>query len=136
MHRKRYSLITGEWIDYFSIPGGGIEKGELPERAVARELQEEMGLRLSDIEYIAHCQSNNFEHHVFTAQVPENDIPVLQADSEEAIFYHTEKNQFIPEWVDISKLTPKNLRYYHGYLPLIQRLHKGEIIEEVVEIVS
>lgn len=136
MHRKRYSLITGEWIDYYSIPGGGIEKGEPPEVAVARELNEEMGLIIRKIKPVAHCLSRNFEHHVFTAEAEPDKEPVLQPDSEEAVYHHTEKNQFIPEWVRVDVLTSENLRYYAGYLSLIHRLNQGENIDKVVEIES
>ncbi|MEO5499206.1 MAG: NUDIX domain-containing protein [Candidatus Saccharimonadales bacterium] len=136
MHRRRHSLITGAWIDYYSIPGGGLEKDELPEVAVARELKEEMGLHLLDIKHVAHCLSRNFEHHVYTAKVESGSAPMLQPDSEEAVYHHTDKNQFIPEWVSVNELTRDNLRYYAGYLSLIHRLHEGESIDEVVEIES
>lgn len=136
MHRKRYSRITGEWIDYYSIPGGGIEEDELPEVAVARELNEEMGLLIRNIKPVAHCLSRNFEHHVFTADAEPNKVPKLQPDSEEAVYHHTDKNQFIPEWVSVDLLTKDNLRYYGGYLPLIHKLNQGENIDEVVEIES
>lgn len=136
MHRKRFSRISGDWIDYYSIPGGGIEKEEPPEVAVARELQEEMGLMLGNITYVAHCLAKNYEHHIYTASVNAESIPVLQSDSEEALYHQTDDNQFIPEWIAIQDLTTDNLRYYAGYLPLIHRLNKGETIKEVVEIVS
>lgn len=136
MHRKRYSLISGDWVEYFSIPGGGIEKNELAKNAVIREMREEMGLHIENVKPIAHSVSNNFEHHVFTATVPAGEDPQLQLDSEEAIYHHNDKNQFIPKWIEIDTLTKNNLRYYANYLPLIHRLNKGEKINEVVEISS
>ena len=44
----RHSYGTGWW----SFPGGGIKKGELPEQAVEREIKEELGIELNNIEYI------------------------------------------------------------------------------------
>ncbi len=130
------TALFGEWIEYYSIPGGGIETGELPQQAVAREMREEMGLVIDTIKPVAHCLSKNFEHFVFTASVAPGTVPQLQADSEEALYHHTDRNQFIPKWVDVSILTSDNLRYYANYLPLIHRLNKGEEINEFVEISS
>ena len=40
--RRRYEPLKGEW----SLPGGGVEVGETLEAAVAREMEEETGLRV------------------------------------------------------------------------------------------
>ncbi len=37
---------TGALTDQFFLPGGGVEPGELPEEAAARELREESGLEI------------------------------------------------------------------------------------------
>lgn len=130
--RKRYSRKTGEWIEYYSIPGGGIDKGESPEAAVVRELYEEMGIRIKLGDLVAHRISAHFEHHVFTAEIIEGE-PHLMLDSEEAQIMH-DNNQFIVRWVPVSELTKENLRYYCDYLELIQQLAAGEQPHEVLRI--
>lgn len=35
--------------DLFMLPGGGVERGEAPEAAAAREMMEELGCRVSDL---------------------------------------------------------------------------------------
>ena len=40
--KRRYEPLKGEW----SLPGGGVEVGETLEAAVAREMEEETGLRV------------------------------------------------------------------------------------------
>ncbi len=130
--RKRYSRKTGEWIEYYSIPGGGIDKGESPEDAALRELYEEMGVRIKLGDLVAHRIGKFFEHYVFTADIVEGE-PQLMLDSEEAE-HMSERNQFIVTWVPITELTKENLRYYCDYLELIQQLGAGQKPSKVLNI--
>ncbi len=45
---------------YFSFPGGGVDKGESYEQAAAREMEEELGLRVKVLRKVAdvHFQGN------------------------------------------------------------------------------
>ena len=130
--RKRHSRKTGEWIEYYSIPGGGIDKGESPEDAAIRELHEEMGVHIKLGRLVAHRISRFFEHYVFTADITDGE-PHLMMDSEEAA-HMGEHNQFIVKWVPIEELTKENLRYYCDYLELIQQLAAGQESSEVLNI--
>lgn len=135
MQRKRFSMKSGEWIEYYSIPGGGIERGEAPETAVVRELKEEMGVDIRVISQVAHRQGKRFEHFIYSAEmVDPTQQPILMPDSEEALDWHTETNQFIPTWVDVYALTKENLRYYSDYLELIHQLAEGRHPDEVLSI--
>ena len=130
--RKRHSRKTGEWIEYYSIPGGGIDKGETPEDAAIRELYEEMGVRIKLDKLVAHRVGKFFEHYVFTAEITDGE-PHLMLNSEEAA-HMSERNQFIVQWVPIENLTKESLRYYCDYLELIQRLAAGDNPSEVLSI--
>lgn len=135
MLRKRYSLKTGEWIEYYSIPGGGIERGEAPETAVVRELKEEMGVDITVIRQVAHRRARNFEHYVYMADmIDPTQQPALMPDSEEALDWHTQSNQFIPIWVEVSQLTQENLRYYSDYLDMIVSIADGTHPVGVIDI--
>jgi 8-oxo-dGTP pyrophosphatase MutT (NUDIX family) len=132
--RKRYSQKTGEWIEYYSIPGGGIDKGESPEEAAKRELLEEMGVEVGLASLVAHRRSSTFEHYIFHGHIRRG-TPRLMLDSEEAHFMN-EYNQFIVEWVEVSTLTKDKLRYYSDYYELICRLADGERPTEVLQITA
>jgi ADP-ribose pyrophosphatase YjhB (NUDIX family) len=64
----------------FVLPGGGINRGEMPEAAAAREVKEEVGLEVAAVQFVA-CYSNRSEGHrdtihLFTARadgVPQAD---------------------------------------------------------------
>lgn len=130
--RKRRSRKTGEMIEYYSIPGGGIDAGERPEDAAVRELKEEMGIDISLGPLVAHRLARHFEHYVYRGSIVSG-IPTLQLDSEEAASMH-ELNQFVVEWVPVSTLTADSLRYYADYLELIQQIAAGQIPDSVLQI--
>ena len=135
MQRKRLDRQSKGWIEYFSIPGGGIETGEKPEAAAVRELKEEMGLDIRLVSQVAHRAGSRFEHYVYLAElVDPSRKPVLMPDSEEALYWHTETNQFIPSWVEVDTLTPQNLHYYAEYLELIQQIARGEKPQTILHI--
>ena len=135
MQRKRLDRQSKGWIEYYSIPGGGIEAGEKPEAAAVRELKEEMGLAIRILSQVAHRSGGRFEHFVYLAELADPaQKPALMPDSEEALYWHTETNQFIPGWVEVDSLTPQNLHYYAEYLGLIQQLARGEKLQDVLHI--
>lgn len=130
--RRRFSRKTGEWIEYYSIPGGGLDPRESPESAAVRELREEMGVTVELDQFVAHRTAQKFEHYVYTAHIVSGE-PSLQLDSEEAA-HMSEANQYIVHWADISQLSKENMRYYADYLELIQGLAQGIKPEAVLRI--
>ena len=55
----RLALVYSVRDRYFKFPGGGIHQGEDPENALVREVKEETGLDVTDIEY-DRCQPWSF----------------------------------------------------------------------------
>ncbi len=64
-HEGKVLLATDRGRDRYSLPGGGIQPGESPISAVARELYEETGLSADKIEPVFTHRSKTQEHVVF-----------------------------------------------------------------------
>lgn len=49
VHEGKLLVVKhGEFFDYYALPGGKLEKGENPEECMIREIQEELGVIISN----------------------------------------------------------------------------------------
>ena len=72
----RVLLVRDKWRPAFMLPGGGIDQGEKPEVAVARELQEETTLTTTAVQYLFTHDGKYNHHHVFSVQV-DGDVDIV-----------------------------------------------------------
>ena len=112
--------------DYYTLPGGGIEKGEEDYEAAVREVQEELGLavRLEDFLGMAGKQS------VFLARVENR--PSLTLSGPE-LAKASEDNTYTPLWVPLEQLVSLRvhsrdvksmlLHYLPRWLPAVALSH-------------
>jgi 8-oxo-dGTP pyrophosphatase MutT (NUDIX family) len=101
MHRRK----PGK--DYYVIPGGDIEKGEIPEIAVLREAKEETNLNM-EIDFLFF----EFDSEVFSRH--ENFFVMKNISGEEKIgepekSWENKSNRYNLEWIDLKKLSEVNL---------------------------
>jgi 8-oxo-dGTP diphosphatase len=66
----RILLMRGPSLEAYLMPGGGIEAGETPVEAVARELREETGLVANRLEFLFRWESVTNRHHAFLIEAP------------------------------------------------------------------
>lgn len=112
----------GKTVRFWVTPGGEIEPGEEPEEAAARELYEELGLRLSLIGPVHQESGGEYVHlgervrneDVFFATVCERDAPKLAGVTPDEVQLMQEIRWWSPEM-----LAETNESVYPAQLPEI-----------------
>lgn len=72
---QRLLLVRDRGRSTYALPGGGIEDGELPIVAAARELLEETGLEATAIRYLFTFEGKYNDHHLYEVEA-EGDVVV------------------------------------------------------------
>lgn len=102
MHRENST-------EYYTFPGGGIDKGETNGQAAAREIFEETSVVI-EIEkqvYELHFE-NGDTHYYFLGRYIEGE-PALQFGTGEYIANKLGFNKYTPQWMPIEQLTDLTL---------------------------
>ena len=122
-------LLTRQW-DGYSLIGGGVEKGEMIEELIVREVKEETGLTIMPDKIIhqattffkrnAEAQANQsiqlyFTHSQLHGQINNDNI----TDSEKTYTNGT------PEWVDLDKIDGINFRHSVSLRTILRAYHRA-----------
>jgi 8-oxo-dGTP diphosphatase len=88
-HNGRLLLVRDSYRGLWSLPGGGIGRGEQPVTAAVRELTEETGIEVSEHDVTLIGVFKNFwEYHLDTVHIFETTLsvqPVLRLDNREIV---------------------------------------------------
>lgn len=83
--------------DYYAIPGGGIEEGETPEQAAVREIQEELGLDIYNLENISRIKTKMRDDYNFIVNTNDQEFNVTGPEKNRL---NDSNNLFRPEWLN------------------------------------
>ncbi len=104
---RRKKLKDGTYIEYYSLPGGGLEDNETLEENIIREVKEELTLDIKINKYLGVIEDSKSIQHFFYASIIKG-IPTL---SGEELDRKNNDNYYEVALLDIDNLENTDIYY-------------------------
>ena len=103
LHEGRLLLVREKGAKHWSLPGGGMKKGEDPIAAAVRELDEETKLVVQSATYLFQYESPSQRHHVCQLEA-EGEVELLREEIGDYRWWNgTSQLTIIPSSAEIIK---------------------------------
>ena len=106
MHRKNV-VRNKEYQEYYTFPGGHLEKGETLEEGVIREVREEFGIHIKVIKKLYELENNklNMKEYFFLCEYVDGEFGTGDGEEFSNNPAYKDSGEYIPEIVGREKIS-------------------------------
>lgn len=128
---KKFLLQKGNAFDFWVLPGGRCQMGELSQQAIKRELKEELGCLNIDKVTAVGVSENIFNFDTMYHELSFCYLVDITADSEiikeQGYFYGPESKDYVFKWMTVAEIEEVDLKP-EFLVDILKNIEKGDLL--------